>query len=323
MRKVVCMMCCLLVISLVGCNSNEQQLHKYNNLELNNIEIKKDLEKSNSRSLISTNLCVIDKAFPNTVDETITANGALLVNITKNECAYSKNLYTRMYPASITKLLTALVALKKCNTADMVTITKEAVGINESGAKLCGFNEGDQISLDLLLKCMLVYSGNDAALAIAIHVSGSQEAFANEMNKTCRMLGASGTNFVNPHGLHNENQYTTPYDLYLILNELVKYEPIFSMYGLPSIEATYTDAAGAPKTKTFKATNRYTINTAHAPENVTVLGGKTGTTDAAGSCLILHCRNTASNNDYIAVVLNAKSANELYTQMTKVMSYAQ
>lgn len=323
MRKVVIgMLICIMVLNLTSCSTQNQQVHKYSKLQLNNAEITKDLKGSNTNSLIATNLCIIDKSFPNTVDDAVTSNGALLINITKNECAFSKNLYTRMYPASITKLLTALVAIKKCNITDEVTISGEATKITESGAKLCNFKEGDKISLDNLLKCMLVYSGNDAALAIAIHVSGSQQEFANEMNKTCKSLGASGSNFVNPHGLHDDNQYTTPYDLYLILNELVKCETIFSMYGLPSIEAPYTDAAGNQQTKKLTATNRYVIGKAQAPENVTVLGGKTGTTDRAGNCLLLHARNAASNNDYIAVVLNAKSANDLYANMTKVLTYA-
>lgn len=323
MRKVIaCVLIFLIVAGLVSCSTENQQVHKYSKLKLNNAEITRDLKGSYSNSLLSTDLCIVDKTFPNTVDDAVTSDGALLINITKKECVFSKNLYTRMYPASITKFLTALIALKKCNITDEVTINGEATKIYESGAKMCGFKEGDKISMENLLKSMLVYSGNDAALAIAIHISGSQQEFANEMNRTCKALGASGSNFVNPHGLHDDNQYTTPYDLYLILNELIKYESIFNMYGLPSVDVPYTDAAGNPQTKTFGATNRYTNGKAQAPPNVTVLGGKTGTTDRAGNCLLVHARNTVSNNDYIAVVLNAKSGNDLYTNMTKVLTYA-
>ena len=94
------------------------------------------------------------------------------------------------------------------------------------------------------------------------------------------------------------------------------------MYGLGSCQVAYTGADGGQKSKTFKATNRYMTGASPHPENITVLGGKTGTTDKAGSCLILHSKNNGNNNNYISVVLNAPSANDLYNQMTKVLLYA-
>jgi D-alanyl-D-alanine carboxypeptidase len=139
------------VAGLVSCSTENQQVHKYSKLKLNNAEITRDLKGSYSNSLLSTDLCIVDKTFPNTVDDVITSDGALLINITKKECAFSKNLYTRMYPASITKFLTALVALKKCNITDEVTINGEETKIYESGAKLCGFKESDKISMENLI----------------------------------------------------------------------------------------------------------------------------------------------------------------------------
>ena len=321
-KYMICILSVFIVYITSACNNNEQeQLHKYDNSKVNSSVIINNMVNQNGGGLLSANLCVIPKEQPNTADDSVTCGAAILINTTKKQCLFSKNLYTKLYPASITKILTALVTLKKCNMTDTVTITKEAVSITESGAKKCGFNEGDKITLDALMKCMLVYSGNDAALAIAIHVSGSQENFATEMNKTCKMIGASNSNFVNPHGLHDDNQYTTPYDLYLILNELCKYPGIFDMYGLASCELAYTGADGSAKTKSFKATNRYVNGAVSHPENITVLGGKTGTTDKAGNCLILHCKNNTTNDNLISVVLNANSGNDLYTNMSKVLSY--
>lgn len=96
--------------------------------------------------------------------------------------------------------------------------------MTEPGARLCGFKEGDKISVKDLLYGMMVYSGNDAAVALAEHISGSETDFAAEMNQEMVAIGASGTHFVNASGLHDDQHYTTAYDLYLIFHELLKYD---------------------------------------------------------------------------------------------------
>lgn len=113
--------------------------------------------------------------------------------------------------------MTAYVALKYGNLDDMVTISERATDFAED-EQVCGLQAGDQLSLRDLLNGLLLYSGNDCAVAIAEHVSGSVEAFVDKMNEEARNLGATGTHFVNPHGLQNEDHYTTAYDLYLMFN---------------------------------------------------------------------------------------------------------
>jgi len=252
-------------------------------------------------------------------DENMAATSSLLINRTSNEVIYADDIYNKMYPASITKILTALVVLEKGNLEDTVTISRNASNITEPGAKLCGFREGDTIDLESLLSIFLIYSGNDAGIAIAEHISGSEEAFAREMTQTAKRLGAVHSNFVNSHGLHDEDHYTTAYDLYLIFNELLNYEEFVSIIHKSSITAEYHRADGSINSHQFMNTNRYLLGKASSPDNITVIGGKTGTTNAAGSCLILYSIDD-SGNEYISVVLQAKGGNNLYEEMNYLLS---
>ena len=172
--------------------------------------------------------------------------------------------------------------------------------------------------MEQLLYGLMLPSGNDAGAAIAVHMAGSTEAFAEKMNETAHALGATDTHFVNPHGLSDENHYTTAYDLYLIFQEAMKYEEFRKIVGTVSYRAEYTDAAGQTKTQEWKNSNQYLNGKSKAPDGITVLGGKTGTTRAAGSCLILGCEDENSN-EYVSVVLKAQSRDVLYENMTNII----
>jgi D-alanyl-D-alanine carboxypeptidase len=253
-------------------------------------------------------------------DNELTSGSSLLVNVTDQKVIYADNVYDRLYPASLTKLMTALVVLQHGELTDSVTISYNASHITEGGAKLCGFQEGDVITMDALLKSLLVYSGNDAAIAIADHISGSEEAFVALMNEKARKIGAVHTNFVNSSGLHDDNQYTTAYDMYLIFHELTNYETFRSIIGTASYTAEYTDKDEKPKEKTFKATNAYLSDETSAPEGVQILGGKTGTTRKAGNCLVLLSKDSLEK-EYISVILKAPDKNNLYNQMSYLLSF--
>lgn len=227
----------------------------------------------------------------------------------------------QIYPASTTKLLTALVALKHCNLSESVTFSYNASHIGVPGAMVCGFEEGDTVMLGDLLAALLICSGNDAGIAIAEHVSGSVETFAQLMNEEARKLGAVDTHFVNPHGLHNKEHYTTAYDIYLILNELIHYNTFLSIISMPSCEVAYTDAQGYAKVKTFESTNLYFDGVFEAPEEIEIIGGKTGTTNAAGCCLTLYFKDD-DGVAYIAEVFHAPTYEVLYGKMTELMRFA-
>lgn len=252
-------------------------------------------------------------------DTPMTAQAGALFDVTDAEVLYHKNVYDRLYPASTTKVMTFLLAAEaaergEVSLEDLVTVTEESV-IREAGATLCGIQPGDQISLEQLLYGLLIPSGNDAGNAIAVYLDGSLDAFADRMNKRAASLGATGTHFVNPSGLHDENHYTTAYDLYLIFQEARKHALFREITGASSYTARYADAAGQPIEKTWTVGNWYQKGERPTPEGLTVLGGKTGTTQAAGYCLIMASQDEAER-EYVSVVLKSDSRSSLYDNMT-------
>ena len=270
------------------------------------------------QQLFSSNICVVPKKKQSEKDLFMTAGASLIFDNTDNKMLYADNIYQKMYPASTTKILTALVALKYGNLDDVVTIGYNATHITEYEAKLCGFAEGDKITLKKLLYSFLICSGNDAGIAIAEHISGSVEKFAELMNKEAKSLGCSGSNFVNPHGLHDDNHYTTPYDLYLVFHELLNYDVFMDIINQSSYKAEFKGADGSKKTLWFSSTDKYLLGSAKAPDGVTVIGGKTGTTSMAGSNLILYTKND-NGKDYISVVMHASDSFSLYSQMSHLL----
>ena len=241
----------------------------------------------------------------------------VLLNLKDESVLYAKGAYDKVYPASITKIITALLAFKNGNMDDVVTITQENVTLEE-GSQVVGFQEGDQVTMDQLVHCLLVYSGNDAASAIATHVGGSTENFVAMMNEYAAQLGCTGTHFTNPHGLQDENHYTTPYDIYLMLKEALNYPEFTEITQLPSYTVTFQHSDGSEESVSLTATDHYLTGEANIPKGVTVLGGKTGTTSSAGNCLALLSQNSYGA-PYISIVMGASTKEILYQQMTSLL----
>ncbi len=267
--------------------------------------------------LFAADLCVVGEEDPALAGE-IDAEAGCIFDLTRKQTLYSKNAYEKLYPASVTKIMTALLAVKYGNLQDVVTVTEDAV-ITESGASLCGIKPGDRLTLEQLLYGLMLPSGNDAGAAVAVHMAGSVEAFAEMMNREAQALGATGTHFVNPHGLTDEEHYTTAYDLYLILNEALKFPEFRAVASAVSYEASYQNGNGDPVTVTWESSNQYLTGRKEAPEGVTVILGKTGTTQAAKNCLIIAARDDQTGDEYISVVLKADGRDTLYRCMTDLM----
>ena len=247
----------------------------------------------------------------------ITSETGVLMDADSGTLLYSKGGDEIRYPASITKIMTAMLALQSGKLNDTVTITQDNVTL-EDGSQVCGFVAGDQVTLDQLLHCLLVYSGNDAASAIAEYVGGSTENFVQMMNDYAAKLGCTGTHFTNPHGLQDENHYTTPYDIYLMLKEALKYPEFTEITQLPSYTVTFQHSDGSEDSVSLTATDHYLTGEANAPKGVTVLGGKTGTTSSAGNCLALLCQNSYGE-PYVSIVMGASTKELLYQQMTSLL----
>lgn len=320
MKKRLLCIVIVIVMTLGGCQSASEDFLAYKDTE-GSLSTAVDNQITEGE-FFAKNLAIITDKENTGGDEELTSGASLLVNVTDNKVIYADHVYDKLYPASLTKLMTALIVLQKGEMTDTVTISYNASHITEIGAKTCGFAEGDKISLEALLNSMLIYSGNDAAIAVAEHVGGSVEAFVQMMNEEAVKIGAVHSNFVNPNGLHDDNQYTTAYDLYLVFNELLKFDTFREIVNQASYKAEYTDEDGNAKDKTFTSTNQYLEGEAALDPGFTVIGGKTGTTSMAGNCLILLVKDS-NDKEYISIVLKASDKEALYKQMTYLLSKAE
>lgn len=241
-----------------------------------------------------------------------------LFKLDDRQILFAQGIYDKIYPASITKIMTSLLAIEYGNMEDVVTIQPEDLALEE-GSQLSGMQAGDVVTMDQLFHALMVYSANDAAMAIARHVGGTVDQFVEMMNQEAQSLGMTGTHFVNPHGLHDDNHYTTVYDIYLMLNKAFTEQQFTDAMSLASYTLTVTTADGSQRTRYLTATDKYLTKEETAPENVTVLGGKTGTTSLAGNCLAIVSQN-AYGEPFISIIVNAKNKTALYTDMNTLLS---
>ena len=309
----------LIVISFIFCGCSTPNItvpYKINSdISAFSIVTQSDDIKMDS---FASNLCVGNANITrNTAVNMTEATSAALFDVNNSNIIYGKNMHERLAPASLTKVLTALVALDYGNLDDVITVTKD-VNITESGATLCGLKEGDTLTLNQALHALLIQSANDAANAIAIHLGGSIEGFSTLMNEKAISIGATNSHFVNPHGLSADDHYTTAYDLYLIFNEAINYELFREIIHMENYSTIYQDSNGNEKEMEFKTTNMFLRGNYNSPDKVTVIGGKTGTTNAAGNCLILLSKDTAGN-PYISVILRSKERQLMYEQMIDLL----
>ena len=244
-------------------------------------------------------------------------HAAGLFNLNERSVEYGYRLYDKLYPASTTKLMTAYLALKYGKLEDMVTVTDSVTGFAIDEV-VCGLYPGGQVKLYDLLCGLLLKSGNDCGVAIAEYISGSVEAFAELMNEEAKELGATGTHFVNPHGLHEDDHYTTAYDLYLIFNACIQNDTFKEIISMSSYTMSIGDAAGNTHSLEVLPTNYYSLGKTEAPEGIKVFGGKTGTTDQAGCCVILYSEDMEAH-PYISVIMGAEDKAFLYQEMNRLL----
>lgn len=240
----------------------------------------------------------------------------LCINTTTQEVLTEENPFKQIYPASITKIMTALLVLENGNLEDMVTIDTPIV-LNDPMAVSIGLQAGDTLTVNELMHGMLITSANDCAVALGRYVSGSEDAFIELMNQRATELGATHTHFVNTNGLHDSQHYTTGYDLYLIFKELIKHPEFLDIAGTANYTMSFQTAEGT-KSIPIVNSNQFISGGYEAPEGITVVSGKTGTTNEAGCCLILEAIDD-ENQVYIAVVCGADNRKLLYSQMEELL----
>lgn len=214
---------------------------------------------------------------------------AVLVDANYGEVLYDMNAYDKAYPASITKVMTALLVMEALESGQLtqdtlVTVSELAARKTFPDESTANLKAGEELTVEELLYCLLLPSANDAAKALAEAVDGSMEEFVAHMNRKAGELGCQGTHFANPHGLHNEDHYTTAYDISLFMTAALKYDLFRTIIGTASHTVPATNLSGE---RLYYNTNGL-ISNLHYMGYVydKCIGGKTGTTDEAGRCLV-------------------------------------
>lgn len=210
------------------------------------------------------------------------AISAILLDNRTNKVLYKKEENKKMYPASTTKILTAILVLENCNLNDVVTSSYNAIMSVPEGYSIAKIQIGEQLTVEQLLELLLVYSANDAANVLAEYVGGSTDSFVAMMNTKINELGLTDSHFTNPYGLHDENHYTTAHDLAIIMQYCLKNENFRKIAGQASCAIPATNLYGP---RSFDSTNELLIpGNPYYYKYLTT--GKTGFTSPAKECLV-------------------------------------
>ena len=245
----------------------------------------------------------------------IDARGAILIDANTGVTIYEKNSHEKLYPASITKIMTAYLACKYGKFDDTLTASHNAIyGIGQ-GSSIIGIKEGEQISFLDGLYGIMMESANEVCMMVAEHIDGTVEKFVERMNKQAQDWGCKDTHFNNPHGFHDVDHYTTPYDMSLIAFNAIKDENFSKIWG--TVDHTIPANNKSPqrflhnKDKMLKPTSDYYYQYA--------IGGKTGFHDDAKNTLV-----TCAEKDgvkLISVVMKANGYNQAYTDSKTLLDY--
>ena len=235
-----------------------------------------------------------------TVD--VSAGGVMLMDARTHKVLYAKTAHEKLPMASTTKIMTAILAIEAGNLDALVTVPQEAYGVEGSSMYL---RLGEQISMRDLLYGLMLVSGNDAAVAIAVHVGGSVEGFAALMNAKAASLGAHNTHFVTPNGLPDPDHYTTAYDLALIACYAMQNETFREIVGTTYYQTTTGEIARTVK-------NKNKILWEYEGGN----GVKTGYTMAAGKCLVFAAEREGMQ--LVGVVLNCP---DMFPSAKRLLDY--
>lgn len=318
------MMAILCLLLFAGCGQKSETVTFTNAYDIYDTSKKYQLLSSDDTSLhntvpfFATKYCITDgKDLGTEQTDSHVAGASGVFNLTTKDVTYAQNIHQRVYPASTTKILTAYVALKYGKLEDVITVSQNAA-TQASDSSVCDLKAGDQLTLHQLLYGLMMRSGNDAAIAIAEGISGDVATFCNLMNQEARALGAFQSNFINPNGLHDENHYTTVYDLYLLFQAAIQNETFIDLIHTTEYTVDYLNGAGMPVQQIWSSTNKYLMGTETIPDGITVIGGKTGTTNNAGYCLVL-LSNNSLNEQIISIVMKADCRNNLYYYMNELL----
>jgi D-alanyl-D-alanine carboxypeptidase len=245
----------------------------------------------------------------------VTAQSAILMDANSGEILYSKNINKKQYPASITKIMTTLVAIENCESLyETITYSENAINSIEPGSSQIYIEPGEKLSLEESLYAIMLESANEACNGVAEHIGGSIEGFVDMMNQKAEEIGCKNTHFMNPNGLHNDNHYVTAYDMALITKTALQNKTFRKIASTVSYTIPVTNKCKQQRSlwnhhKMVKRTN-YVYDG--------VEGGKTGFTMKALNTLVTWCKR--DNLELIAVTLR-DNGYETYTDTQKLFNY--
>ncbi len=256
----------------------------------------------------------------------IASPSAILMDLKSGKILYEKNMDKKMYPASLTKVMTAIIVLENCDLSEIATVSYNAVMSISSGYVTANLQIGEELTVEQLLYVLMVGSSNDAAIVLAEHVSSSVNEFAKLMNEKAKELGCTSTNFVNPNGAHDENHYSTAHDLALIAKYAMQNETFRTLASTTSYKLPSTNKY-SKEDRLFTTTNALLIvnNNARADNYFYkyATGIKTGFTTPAGNCLIASANR--EDLELLTVVLgssqNDQGLSERYLDTINLFEY--
>lgn len=247
--------------------------------------------------------------FPN-----INSDAAIVMEASTGTLLYEKNMHETFYPASITKILTTLIALESSSMNEVVTFSKNAVFDVDLDSSRIGIDVGEQLTMEQCLNGIMLESANEVSYAVAEHIAGDIESFSKLMNEKAKELGALNSNFVNPHGLPDPNHYTTAYDMAMIARAAIQNDAFREITG----SRTYT----IPPTNIQEET-RYLANHHKFIKNKSfegVIGGKTGYTSLAKYTLVTFAKRNGMT--LISVVMHSPSSQDEYNDSANLLNYS-
>jgi D-alanyl-D-alanine carboxypeptidase (penicillin-binding protein 5/6) len=244
------------------------------------------------------------------------AEAAIIMDASTGLILYNKNMDETHYPASITKIMTSLLAIENSNLGEIVTFSRNAIFDVDPKSSRIGIDVGEQLTMQQCLYAILLASDNQAAYAVAEHISGSIENFADLMNKKAKELGCTNTHFSNPNGLHDDDHYTTCHDMALITQAAMKNETFRKIFGT----RTYTIPPTNIQSESRPLANHHDFILRQGYLYNDCIGGKTGYTSKARYTLV----SVAKRNDLelICVVMRDDSNQHQYTDTQALFDFA-
>lgn len=322
-KPLVTMIIVIIVLSS-GAFINNKIDDKYNNTYDLNLNTELVVQDDDALHMFVNN-AVVKK--DEQINDNLTAGCyySLFIDEDDKNVLVAKNAHKRMYPASLTKLMTALIVCEKIEDGsisldDVVTLEK-SYDLSSEGVGPCEIGYGCKITVKDLMYGLLLQSNNYYAIILGEYVAGDITSFCDMMNQKAAVIGATNSHFVNPHGLDHPDHYTTAYDIYLIIKEAYSHELIRQIDSVNTYTYSYLNQADNEVVVDISATSFFALGIVPLPAGYTIECWKTGTTDAAGNALALYL--TKDDKKYIAIASNPESKTELYSSIVKMLNLAQ